>query len=260
MKQSLQLIPDEHVTYTEKNFVLFFKYIVFYLFIWLCQVLAVVCRIFSCSMWTLSCCMSNLVTPLGIGPRAQSPNHWTTRDVPLCCLTLLPCGLFANLAYPGNIAYSTYCVPDARHQLKSHHYLSQITCKMEGGMHVNNISWLTIEWYGYIHNMDSGYIKLFMDRRQMLRIWVLFLISLYWLCHVACGILVSQPGIESRPLAGKAQNPNHWTTGMSQRIWIFKKWIGYLVRKEFPSRANSVSKGMELKLSTCLENCNYFKI
>lgn len=78
----------------------------------------------------------------GLVRESKSPNHWTTREVPLCCLTLLPCGLFANLAYPDNIAYSTYCVLDARHQLKSHHYLSQITCKMEGGMHVNNISWL----------------------------------------------------------------------------------------------------------------------
>ena len=49
-----------------------------------------------------------------------------------------------------------------------------------------------------------------MDRRRMLRIWVLFLISLYWLCHVACGILVSQPEIETRPLAVKAPSSNHW--------------------------------------------------
>ena len=27
---------------------------------------------------------------------------------------------------------------------------------------------------------------------------------------MACGILVPQPGIEPRPLAGKTQSPNHW--------------------------------------------------
>ena len=30
--------------------------------------------------------------------------------------------------------------------------------------------------------------------------------------HVACGILVPRPGIESKPLAVKAPSPNHWTT------------------------------------------------
>ena len=30
--------------------------------------------------------------------------------------------------------------------------------------------------------------------------------------HVACGILVPRPGIESKPLAVKAPSPNQWTT------------------------------------------------
>ena len=29
--------------------------------------------------------------------------------------------------------------------------------------------------------------------------------------HAACGILVPPPGIKPRPMAVKAQNPNHWT-------------------------------------------------
>ena len=29
--------------------------------------------------------------------------------------------------------------------------------------------------------------------------------------YMACGILVPQPGIEPRPMAVKAWNPNHWT-------------------------------------------------
>ena len=33
----------------------------------------------------------------------------------------------------------------------------------------------------------------------------------YWLCFVAYGILVPQPGIKAGPSAVRAQNPNHWT-------------------------------------------------
>ena len=32
-----------------------------------------------------------------------------------------------------------------------------------------------------------------------------------WLCHVACKILVSQPGIEPVLPAVEAQSPSHWT-------------------------------------------------
>ena len=58
-----------------------------YLFIWLCQVLVVAHRIFSCVIWTLSCVMWNLVPWPGTepGPPAlemQSLSHWTTREVP----------------------------------------------------------------------------------------------------------------------------------------------------------------------------------
>ena len=34
----------------------------------------------------------------------------------------------------------------------------------------------------------------------------------FWLLSVACGILVSQAGIEPRPSAVRARSPNHWTT------------------------------------------------
>ena len=33
----------------------------------------------------------------------------------------------------------------------------------------------------------------------------------FWLRHVACGILVPQPGIEPVPPAAEAQSPNRWT-------------------------------------------------
>ena len=31
-----------------------------------------------------------------------------------------------------------------------------------------------------------------------------------WSCHMACGILIPGPGMEPRPLAVRAQSPNHW--------------------------------------------------
>ena len=34
---------------------------------------------------------------------------------------------------------------------------------------------------------------------------------MFWLCCVACGILVPQPGIEPAPPAVEAQSLNHWT-------------------------------------------------
>ena len=38
-----------------------------------------------------------------------------------------------------------------------------------------------------------------------------FILSLFFrLCHVACGILVSRPGIKPVPPALEVQSPNHW--------------------------------------------------
>ena len=39
----------------------------------------------------------------------------------------------------------------------------------------------------------------------------LTLIFFFWPRHVACRILVPQPGIEPRPTAIKVLSPNHWT-------------------------------------------------
>ena len=57
-----------------------------YLFIWLCWILAAVCRMLSCGMGTLSCPMCNLIPQLGMEPGspvlgAQNPSHWTIREV-----------------------------------------------------------------------------------------------------------------------------------------------------------------------------------
>ena len=39
----------------------------------------------------------------------------------------------------------------------------------------------------------------------------LFFFWCFWLHCAACGILVPQAGVESRPRAVKALSPNHWT-------------------------------------------------
>ena len=67
-------------------FISLFTYFTIYLFIWLCQVLVMASRIFSCIMQTLSCGLWDLVPWPGIRPGspalgAQSLNHWTTREV-----------------------------------------------------------------------------------------------------------------------------------------------------------------------------------
>lgn len=42
-------------------------------------------------------------------------------------------------------------------------------------------------------------------------IYILFCFVLFWLCHTACGTLVSWPGIEPTPPALKVRGLNHWT-------------------------------------------------
>ena len=64
----------------------FFFNVYFYFFIWPKWVSVVACRICSCSMRALSCCMWDLVPWLGIEPRPPalgvwSLSHWTTRGI-----------------------------------------------------------------------------------------------------------------------------------------------------------------------------------
>ena len=40
-------------------------------------------------------------------------------------------------------------------------------------------------------------------------------------CHVACGILVLQPGIKPRPLAVRAWSPDHWTAREFPKVSFF---------------------------------------
>ena len=83
-----------------------------YLFIWLRRVLVVahgtfvaMCRIFSCSMWALSCGMRDLVPWPGIKPTppalvAQRLIHWTTREVPVFSEWLMMLSIFSCAYWP----------------------------------------------------------------------------------------------------------------------------------------------------------------
>ena len=44
-----------------------------------------------------------------------------------------------------------------------------------------------------------------------------------FLCHMACGILVPQPGIESAPPPLEAQSPNHWIIRGSPNHWMARE-------------------------------------
>ena len=47
----------------------------------------------------------------------------------------------------------------------------------------------------------------------------------FWLRHLACGVLVFQPGIEPWPWAVRAWSPNHWTTReFREQFFSFKSW------------------------------------
>ena len=53
--------------------------------------------------------------------------------------------------------------------------------------------------------------------------YLVFFFFFFKLCHVACEVLVPQPGIESGPLAVTVPSPNHWTASR------FPKWMFYFL-------------------------------
>ena len=53
---------------------------------------------------------------------------------------------------------------------------------------------------------------------------------LFWLCCMACGILIPQPGRESRLLAVRAPSPNYWTTREFPKcLQLRKKKVTYQI-------------------------------
>ena len=58
------------------------------------------------------------------------------------------------------------------------------------------------------HDVTGSYLPDLMLVELEGRFKILGLI--FWLHHLACGILVPRPGMEATPAAGEAQSPNHW--------------------------------------------------
>ena len=62
---------------------------------------------------------------------------------------------------------------------------------------VTELNWCKCEGRGYVRNLNK---------------FIYFYLFIFWLCLRACGILVSQSGIEPWATAVKASSPNQWTT------------------------------------------------
>ena len=65
-------------------------------------------------------------------------------------------------------------------------------------------------------NLMSLHVRILRRKGQFLESLTFFFFSFsvvlfFWPCHVACGILVPQPGIELMSPAVEAWSPNHWT-------------------------------------------------
>ena len=58
-----------------------------------------------------------------------------------------------------------------------------------------------------------------------------FNVFIYWPCHVACGILVPQPGVEPAPPAVEVQSLNHWTTKEVPDFIVFK-CVSYMTEEK----------------------------
>ena len=61
-------------------------------------------------------------------------------------------------------------------------------------------------------------------------------VSWFWPCHLACEILVPQPGIEPMPSVVKGQSPNHWTTRELSKMQVFREGIISIHGRHFTMR------------------------
>ena len=54
-------------------------------------------------------------------------------------------------------------------------------------------------------------------------------VYIFWLCHMACGILVHSLEVEPMPLAVGVQNPNQWTArDFPFIVFIFKIYLFFI--------------------------------
>ena len=56
---------------------------------------------------------------------------------------------------------------------------------------------------------------------------MIFANDFFWSCHIACGMLVPQPGIKPVALAVEGRSSNHWTTRQFPKWWGFKTVLSW---------------------------------
>ena len=131
---------------------------------------------------------------------AWSPNHWTTREVPL-------------FLYLKNCGWDTHKLCSRLFHWFLHDLAAEQQCFCE------NASTTLL----YLH---SFMVKFGIGECESLSLFFLFMIvllmwnpetpheflSFFWPHHEACRILAPGPGIEPMPSAVEAWSPNHWTT------------------------------------------------
>ena len=85
---AIRFVPEDNSIYILAVFTstLLFNLYFLNVFIWLCWVLVVACKIFSHGMKTLSCDMweSSSLTRIEPALGVHTLSHWTTREVPCC--------------------------------------------------------------------------------------------------------------------------------------------------------------------------------
>ena len=74
----------------------------------------------------------------------------------------------------------------------------------------------------------------------------------FWLCHMACGILVPRPGIKPMPPAVEAWSPNHWTAREFPSTILFWFPISFVIG--FEIKKNKASNFVLLKIVFCFFN------
>ena len=71
------------------------------------------------------------------------------------------------------------------------------------------------------------------------------------LCHMACGVLVSWPGVEPAPLAVKARSPTCWTARAVPRILMIELGWPASVTEKLETRKTDKREKEESYLSNC---------
>ena len=67
---------------------------------------------------------------------------------------------------------------------------------------------------------------------QLVTVVFLFCFFVFWLHHVACGILAPWPGIEPMPPAVEERSPNHWTAKEVPVMAFFNLLFNVILSKE----------------------------